>query len=117
MNYFSYLNEATSSSMRYCNDHFGHYADFAILPLEIAYYKYSNSKSLFDQLGRHFMTSQWVEEFKKRLVYDDSEFFEPEEVKFFCKFRNYRGCQALSDDIIESDRQNLQNEIEHPTYK
>src|SRR5271167_1401225 len=99
MDFFSYLNEVTSSSMRYCNEHFGHYADFAILPLQIAYYKYSNSKSLFDGLQWNFTTSQRMEEFTKRFVYDDSEFFEPEEMMFFCKFRNYRGCRAQSDDI------------------
>src|SRR5208282_1113661 len=105
-----------NSSLLYCNDHFGHYADFGILPLQIAYYKASNSKSCFEELGRSFTTSQRVEEFTKRFVYEHSEFFGPEEVMFFSKFRNNRGCHALSDDIIESDRQILQHEIENPTH-
>ena len=112
--FFSYLNEDSSS--RYCNDYFGHYADFAILPLQIAYYKDSNSKSCFEAFGRNFRISQRVEEFMKLLVYEDSEFFGPEEVMFFCRFRNYRGCRALSDDIIESHRQILQHEIENSTH-
>jgi hypothetical protein len=114
MDYFYYVNEVTSSSMRYCNDHFNHYADFAILPLKIAYYKSSDSKSFFGQL--QFTTSQRMEEFIKKLVYDDSEFFEPEEMRFFCMFRNSRGLRAPSDSTIELDRQNLQNEIEDPTH-
>jgi len=105
-----------NSSVHYCNEHFSHYAVFAIRPLRIAYYKNSNSKSLFDSFGRNFTTIEQVKNFTKQLVYDDSEFFEPEEVMFFCKFQNYRGCQILSNDIIESDRQILLHEIEHPKY-
>lgn len=61
------------------------------------------------------MTRQRVEEFTKRLVYEDSEFFRPEEMAFFCRFRNNRGCFVLSDATIESHRQILQHEIENST--
>ena len=55
------------------------------------------------------MTRQRVEEFTKRLVYEDSEFFGPEEITFFCKLRNNRGYFALSDDTIESRRHEIEN--------
>ena len=112
MDYFS----GNNTSICYCNEHFGHYAVFAVRPLHIAYYKDSNLKFLFDTFGQSFTTIQQVEKFTKGLVYDDSEFFRPEEVMFFCKFRNYQGCHILSDERIESDRQSLQREIEHVKY-
>ena len=112
LDYFSRDN----TSIRYCNEHFGHYAVFALRPLQIAYYKHSNLKFLFDTFGQSFTTVQQAEKFMKGLIYDDSEFFGPEEVMFFCKFRNYRGCLVLSDERIESDRQSLRTEIEHVTH-
>ena len=106
--YLSYFDD----SLCYCDDNFAHYANFALLPLEIAYYKESNRKSYFSAFGYNFGLVE--REFREGLIYEDSDFFEHEEIRFFSRFRNSRGCRPVNP--VESEREILQHEMKNSTH-
>jgi hypothetical protein len=112
---------AEYSSLSYC-EAFSHYAVFAVFPLLTAFY--SSDSNIYDSdeefkhdfrfSGHDHCLNPKLASLMKTFIYDDSYFFDTQELRFLMRFRNHYGCYYHSDEDIEVDRGILVREMKNP---
>jgi hypothetical protein len=106
-------------SFDYCRTNFGHYANFALLPLHLGLvkddrgYTYSDVRYAFRISGEDHEGKPYLA-FMKNLEYNDSDFFTTEETRFFLRIET--DFIPRSDEGIEADRKKLLKEAEHANH-
>lgn len=103
-----------NASLRYCRGRFGHYGLFATLPLRTAIISTDNGdlmsfKSSVELSRCNPGSSAKLGEHIRDLGFDDCDFFNIEEYRFF--FQLLSPCTPLSDEQLESDRRHLLREV------
>jgi hypothetical protein len=104
-------------TLQYCNTRFGHYGQFATLPLHTAVistgtFSFNGFKSAFEQSGRNHSRNPQLATYLQNLTFHDSEFFTVEEIRLLL---NVGGTICpVSDQQIELDLQELRREARRP---
>src|SRR5436190_17664560 len=108
-------------SLRYCQENFSHYACFATLPLRIAFWNgdFNNTYEDFTwswrNSGENHSRNARLRGLMRDLVYDDSDFFDTEELRFFLRFENIKGCHSRETRVMKKERTILVRESKSPT--
>jgi hypothetical protein len=110
----------TFRSFEFCTENYGHYAYFAVLPLELGSlsqdeYTLIEIRSMWNWSGNDHEKNETFRNFMANLTYHDSTFFTAQEMRFFLKMRTC-GYPDLTDEQIERDKSELVQQVTKSTY-
>lgn len=101
---------------RWNNTH-ARYAIFALLPLQTAVMTQQEdfTLNLFESIltSDHPITKARRDSLIKALIWDESDYFTIDELRFFCTLRSLHGYSFRSEELIKQDRQILLNSVKY----